>query len=823
MPATSTRTSNCRIKARRTPARLTALIIAGTSACANADTLRIERTLQRRELAPAIASDAPIPLQLRLAQEVSTGRPAPTYEEMLLEVDVNEQKVNAALLVLRRDDGMFLLKRDDLAAFRLVTPSTAPYMHDGAPFFALDAFPGARFRMDPIHQRLFISMAPGAFESTQDVVPLGPEYPRAVRPTLGGFLNYDVVATTGGGITSVSDLMEGGLFTRYGVLVGSLLAAHDGASTRAVRLDSTFTSDFPSRHTTLRIGDWQSRAGAWGNIVRFGGVAYGTNFSTDPAFRPFPSQALRGQAVVPSLVDVYVNNALVATRSVEPGPFTISNIPFTTGAGTVRLAVRDLANQQQVYTISDPFYSSNTMLKAGLADYSAEAGKVREDYGFESFRYGDAFAVGTLRYGVTDRVTAEIRGEAASGQRAVGASTSLVHPRVGQLDVTVAASQSDAGSGRLAGLGFQRQVTPLSFGAQAQWASPAFRRLGETGNDARLREQQAVSLGLQLGNYGATTATYVAQRFTDRAAISIVTLAYTLSLGHWGSLNVSALRSRGEQDGTAFTIGYTLPLETNTNASAQYDAQRSGPDRSRALSLSYQHNRVGDSPYSYHVSSRGSDLEGVVHYRGDRAEAELGASRVQGQAIGRAEIAGGIGTVGGYTFLSRRITSSFGVVQVADYPDVAVLFDNQFIGRTNDRGFFVIPDMRPYDRNIVAIRDTDLPLDATVGSLKMDASPYFRSGILIQFPVRRVRAGVLYLTFDDGMPLNSGALARLEGGAEEFPVALRGELYMNGFAAGRNRVIAEWKGQKCTIELPYPETADPLPDLGTFVCKGVQP
>ena len=73
---------------------------------------------------------------------------------------MNDQNVNTAVLVLRRNDGMFLLRLQDLAAFRLTTPSTAPYMHDDVPFFPLDAFPGARFRMDEVHQRLAVTVAP---------------------------------------------------------------------------------------------------------------------------------------------------------------------------------------------------------------------------------------------------------------------------------------------------------------------------------------------------------------------------------------------------------------------------------------------------------------------------------------------------------------------------------------------------------------------------------------------------------------------------------------------------------------------------------------
>lgn len=805
MPATSTRTSTCRTEARGAPARLAAFLLAGILPHAHCEPLRLDPWL-------------------RIA--AAPGAPArATYEELLVEVDVNNQGMDRSILVLRRGDGMFFLKAEDLAAFRLKPPSTAPYLHDGTPFFPIATLPGGRFVMDEVHQSLKITAAAEAFESTRDVVPGSIKYPEAVRPSTGGFLNYDIVANAGAGTMFVSDLMEGGFFTPYGVLVSNAIATHGGSSgTHAVRLESTFTSDFPGRHTTLRVGDSVTRAGAWGNLVRFGGVQFGTNFATEPGFRAFPTQALRGQAVVPSVVDVYVNNALVASRRVDPGPFTIANVPFATGGGTVRLAVRDIAGQQQIVTVSDPFYSSNTLLKAGLSDYSAEVGKVRENFGLDSASYGEAFASGTFRHGISDRLTAEARVESTREQHAAGVSASTVHPWIGQLDLTLAASHSPEGTGRLAGAGFQRQYSPLSFGGQALWASRDFHRIGQTGVQATLRLQEAFSVGLQVFNSGSATASYVAQNFYDGSHVSITSLGYSMSLGRFGQLNLLAIRSRTATDSArSYTVALTVPLDLNTSVSAQYDTSRTATDSSRQLSTSFQRNRNGDSPYSYRVTTRGRDAEGIFHYRGDRFETEVGLARTEnGTWAERAELSGGFGYVSGYPFLSRRITGSFGVVQVADYPNVGILFDNQFVGRTDERGFFVIPELRAYDRNTIGVRDIDLPMDAEVASLKLDAAPYFRSGILIRFPVRRLKAGVLYLTLEDGSPLPSGAVAHIEGQTDEFPVALNGELYVNGFGE-KSRILATWKGQTCAIDVVYPRTVDPLPDLGRFVCRGVRP
>ena len=131
--------------------------------------------------------------------------------------------------------------------------------------------------------------------------------------------------------------------------------------------------------------------------------------------------------------------------------------------------------------------------------------------------------------------------------------------------------------------------------------------------------------------------------------------------------------------------------------------------------------------------------------------------------------------VGGHPFLSRAITDSFGVVRVADYPNVRVLQDNQVVGKTDADGYAVLPRMRAYDKNLVSIDQDDLPLDAAIGSLKLIATPYYRSGVLVDFPVKRERGGTLRVVLEDGSDLPSGALSQIVGQDEEFPVALRGK------------------------------------------------
>ena len=123
--------------------------------------------------------------------------------------------------------------------------------------------------------------------------------------------------------------------------------------------------------------------------------------------------------------------------------------------------------------------------------------------------------------------------------------------------------------------------------------------------------------------------------------------------------------------------------------------------------------------------------------------------------------------------------------------------------------------LRAYDINPVSIDQNDLPLDAEVDKLKIEVVPYYRSGLLLDFPVRRSHGATLHLTLDDGAPMPSGAIVRIAGRDEEFPVALQGEAYLTGLDQ-HNRLRATWKGKSCEFDADLPRTADPLPDLGTF-------
>ena len=749
-----------------------------------------------------------------------SAAPSPRVEELLLQVDVNDQGLDETVLALRTADGKVAVQGESLDRWRLLRPNVAPRVVNGASYYPLDAIPGLTYAFDFAKQRLAILAPAAAFRDSRFVNQETP-YPRPIPSAPGGFFNYDLFASRSAGVSQYSGQFEAGFFNPYGVLIGNFLEQDISGTRSTIRLDTTWTSDFPEKLTTLRIGDANSVPGAWGRSVHFGGVQYGTNFATQPGFISFPSIAANGQAALPSTVDVFVNNALVAQRPVPPGPFSITNIPTVDGSGNVQLVVHDMFGRERV--ITQPFYASVNLLKAGLDSFSVEAGAERNNFGIESSDYSSGFASGTYRRGLTDFFTGEVRGEVARDFGVVGVGADYLVDEIGVVSATLAASSGSGANGGLAGAGFQRQTSRLNVFAQGLWSSAKFRQIGATSEAPVPLRQWSASVSYQFDAFGSAGVTYVAQDFRTKANLHVLSANYSLAIGSWGFFSFSAVKSYGAAGNVSYNATLTIPFGERSIVSLAYNALRD-PNQGNTsnASLTLQRSLPLGEGYGYRVvaNSTHNDFQASGTWQNNIGSYTAEYGHFQSESATRFNVTGGIGLVGGHPFLSRQLTDSFAVVRVADYAGVGVLQDNQPAGRTGADGYAVLPELRAFDINPVSIDQQDLPLDATLGSLKMVVVPYYRSGLLLDFPVQRSHGATLHIMLDDGAPMPSGAIVQIVGRDDQFPVALGGEAYLTGLEE-HNRLRATWKGKGCEFDAEFPPSADPLPNLGTFVCHGV--
>jgi outer membrane usher protein len=113
----------------------------------------------------------------------------------------------------------------------------------------------------------------------------------------------------------------------------------------------------------------------------------------------------------------------------------------------------------------------------------------------------------------------------------------------------------------------------------------------------------------------------------------------------------------------------------------------------------------------------------------------------------------------------------------------------------------LVPNLRPYDRNVIRIDANDLPLDAELTDDRQVVRPGNRSGVVVDFGAKPSRAALVRVVLDGGKPLPRGSVVKLDGRSDEFISAPGGEVYLTAVEKGAF-ALAEWSGGRCQFAVP---------------------
>ena len=754
----------------------------------------------------------------------SFAAPAGEWLEAVLEVTLSTGGGGDMMVVLRGPGGILYLEEDDFAKLRLHLPQTAPYEHEGHRYFAPAAIKGCTVAIDEARQRAVISPPAAALETTH-VSAADRQHPRVTPAAPGAFLNYQlsvqqIARQTAGGVYG-----ELGLFAGAGVLTNTAVGRSNGSQRDVVRLDTTYTRDFPDQLETLSVGDAISDPGSWGNAVRFAGVRFSRNFGLRPDLLTTPLLSTGGTATVPSTVDVFVNNQLVTSTQLPAGPFVIDRLPTVSGTGDVSVVVRDALGREQV--VSQSFYSSSNLLAPGLSQYSVNIGSVRDDYALASDHYGPMLGEASYRRGITDSFTLEGHGEYLAGNaHAAGLNAAFGIGHVGILNITAANGGSErGGSGWLTGVGVEHRGANTSFIANTLWASSEFAQVGEALNPTmRMRQRNLLQTGVGMGRFGSLSLAYVRQTYRSSPTQQTLSLTHSASFGRAGTLNLTVSRTRSAQDGASPAQGstsayliYVFPLGGPRAATATaVTGSGVGAPADEVIASLTESPPVGPgSGYRLSASTAGNyDADWRQQMTGADVELEVARNqRIEGRS---AYVSGAMTWLDGQMNTTRSVSGSFAMVDVAGLADVPVYVENQLTAHTDASGRALLYNLRPYEANRISIAPEELPLDTAIASSSTIMAPPYRSGVIARFPVERVRSGTFRLVTEDGKPVPVGAMVKLKGTL--FPVVLDGMVYVTGYDHGM-AADATWQGGHCSFRLEPPPDDEPVPDMGTIRCS----
>jgi len=767
----------------------------------------------------------------------STSQPVMAADQLLLlDVDVNGYSLRLiGDFVLR--DGVLLSKRSELTALGIKVPggpaASADELIDTA------TLPHVSWLLDLPHQSLRITATNDALVPA--MIDGNPKAGAGMRleSSPGATLNYDMGSTTANGHTSVSGMLDARAFSRLGVFsTGALVYAGESASrlgtAPVVRLDSTWTYSDPDSLRRYRVGDFITGGLAWTRPTRLGGVQIASDFSMRPDLVTFPLPSLSGSAAVPSTMDVLVNGNRVLSREVGAGPFEIPQLPVVTGAGTVAVTLTNALGKQVVTTL--PFYASSDLLAPGLQTWTAQAGALRRNWGVLSSDYGCMAASATMRRGVSQKLTLEATAEASTGTLMAGAGAVVNVADAAVMNVSVAASQGAGNSGGQLAAGLQRAGTKFSFGTFASVASTNFRDIAASGGNPVPRLQLNTSAGLSLDRFGSLgisftwlrhdtalaslaapvlPAALLAEPLAQRARL--LSASYTVQMGKV-SLFVTGFRDLDNSSNNGVMVGLTLPLGSRSAVGASAGTGQGGAYRQ--VHAQEAAVRVGDTGYQVYAATGAQAHQfAQAQYRAPWALLTAGVDQLDQHNASSLRMEGSLSLIDHTWFAANTINDSFAVVDTPGLAGVRVLYENREVGKTDASGRLLVPDLRAFDVNYLALDPTDIPPDAALNSVTREVRPQDRSGVIVRFPVKLSRSALLRVVDTTGMALQVGSTATLQSTGKAFPVGYEGAVYVDDLDPHNTLDVVGDRGEHCFVKFDYTPVPGNIPSIGPLTCE----
>ena len=750
-----------------------------------------------------------------------TARADGEVEELWLSAQLNQLPNTQTLVFLRQKEGRLLISKTDWQQWRLKTPSMSAYKYNDEDYYYLDQIDGLTYRINQEELSLKLEANLALFESLQ-ISAASPTVLANIDTPWGGFINYDIATHVNNQkVDSASMLLEHGIFSHWGAFNQQfLIELPSEEASKVTRLDSTFSYDNLPNMTTLKIGDTLSTDLGLQGSVRFLGVQLARNFALQPKLIPFPLPTMRGEAIAPSNVEIWVNNMRALSQQVPTGAFSIDDVPIISGKGEARMVIKDLLGREQVVTL--PYYVSAELLKVGLHEYSYDVGVIRENYGIQNQNYGRMIASITDRFGLTNNITVQFQGLLSKQQQNISYGGLFVVPRWGEVQALIGHSQQHNHElGHSATLSVNTQPLGINIGSSLRVATKSFTSLGSGTGVAPIKVNTRLFVSMPTPYLrGVVSSIYSYQESHQQEKVSLLQLNYNTNLGKWATLSATVSKVLSLEDSNvAAQLSLNIPLGRVGSATVGVQAHQKN--------ISIQRNSFGEVTWGYdlrHVSGDNNRTNASVFFQNDIGHYSLKANHSAKQDISlNASVAGGIALIDKHIFFSRRINNSFALVDVGDFANVRVYKQNQLMGKTNKKGVLLVPHLSPYQKNKLRIEGGDLPFDVDIPEIEKEAVPAFRSGVKVDFAVKRSYGASLTLQLENGDILPAGAIIYNKTNNKQDLVGFRGEAYLTDLKPN-NMIKIRWLNEFCQFELPFTPLQDgTVPDLGVHTCYKVTP
>lgn len=744
--------------------------------------------------------------------------------ELFLELVVNQLPTGRVAAVTARA-GRYFVGRDDLQAVGIPLDGTG----DQDPL-ALDVIPGLQVRYEASTQRLDLQLASGRLPPQELGSRRLHEYLPA-RSSVGALFNYDLYYTRAQqGPESASAYLEQRVFNAAGVFsTNGTYRQHFSGDTYGdgfIRYDTQWRTDDQDGLVSYTFGDLVTGALTWNTSVRMGGVQIARDFGLRPDLITYPLPRFTGEAAVPSTLDLFINNAQISSDDLRPGPFTLNNVPFISGAGTATLVTTDALGRRVSTNV--PFYVTDRLLQEGLFDYSLSVGKLRRGYGVDNFDYGDAASSGTLRYGLNDALTLEGHLEVGPSLTLAGVGTTFALGRWGVLGTSISQGDAPGRGGHQVSLGYSYYSSRFGVALQHIERSAGYTDLSvldaldsreddsylPTGSDQLTFSYSPGELGeVNLGTVGVG---YFETRTHQGPRTRLVNLSWSQNLFSQVSLYLSVNRVLGDQ-GYAAQAQVVVPFDLYSTVNVGVERTPRGRLSER---VSYSRSVPSEGGLGWNLGYTSSGYrQADLTWRSRHLQLQGGVYSDEGRATHWGEASGSLVWMDGSLFASNRIDDAFVLVDTAGFGNVPVRFEHQALGSTDADGHLLVPWVPSYYRGQYEVDLIDLPDNVRSDELAQFIAVRQGSGALLKFPLQAITAASIVLVDSRNQPLPRGTRVVERGSQQSAFVGWDGLVYFERLQA-RNQLDAELPGGRhCAAAFDLDTRSDQIALVGPLVCR----
>lgn len=636
-------------------------------------------------------------------------------------------------------------------------------------------------------------------------------------PLLALRLDYDLTASLTPNGHSAGGLFDAALVRGDLALATSLRAStHPGRRTsHFVRLDSALQWNLPRASSVVSLGDFVSAGTVTQRAVRMGGIQLASNFELRPDLLTTPLPSFSGKVAVPTSIDIMTADQRYRVGDIEPGDFTLQNVPISTGRGEFSVVTRDALGREVVQSMR--FYTSRSLLAPGLTGYAVNAGFVRRRYGESSGDYGELAASAFLRRGLSPFLTVEGSAEATAGLANFGARADFTLGNVALVSAEGRFSRDNvAGTGNL--VRFSLESISQTLGARAGIVIPSasYRDVASRLGDSAPPRQLFADLSYNFGANTQAQLAYVRQDERENEQFRLPSRRLeTLSGNFRTSLSsridlfaAGGLRRFDGADTLFASVGVAVNLGAPHHLGAFANIEGSRPSTGISYSKADQH----DGDVGYRLSANAAPnfqrVSGSAVWRARAAALEGQVEEVNGVFAGRANARGTVIVASGGGIYARNQTGgSYALVRTGTVGDVSIKLENRVVGKTNARGRLLVQNLAPLIPMHLDVDTERLPAEAMVRQARHVISVPRRAVALVEMDVIAFRPVLRQIVDTGGNPLDAGLSVVATPSGESSLVGFEGMVEINA-SGGDRRLRVGPVGSGCVVDLPDARTLE---------------